>query len=331
MVNLTIGGGNIKGLAYLGVLEYLYLNNLISNNEKDNNYIKNFYGSSVGAIVGFGFIIGYSPMEFLNILIDINLEHYWDFDISNIEKKYSLISDIFFKKLKEIYSKKVDPDITFKQFHDKYNINLNIYATSLTRRKNICFNSTSYPDYKVITIIQASASIPIIFPPVIINNEYFIDGCMKCIDGVSNGIISNDNNIHYVIKSNYCYYKIYSFTDYLIQTLNCTLQNDEFIETKYTICIKTDDNYKSKLNFNDIKTSDKLKLFFLGLETAKEKLHSILNTENKEKEDKKEENKEEENKEENKEEENKEEENKEEINKKDNYTQTDDNTILIKS
>ena len=31
MVNLTIGGGNFKGISYVGALEYLYQNNMIKN------------------------------------------------------------------------------------------------------------------------------------------------------------------------------------------------------------------------------------------------------------------------------------------------------------
>ena len=50
----------------------------------------------------------------------------------------------------------------------------------------------TYPDLKIIKAVQASSSIPLIFPPVIINDEYFIDGCMKCIDGVCSKYVYSD-------------------------------------------------------------------------------------------------------------------------------------------
>ena len=61
MVNLTIGGGSLRGIAFVGSLEYLYSNNYIS-------IIDNFYGCSVGSIIGILYLIGYKPLEILNEL-----------------------------------------------------------------------------------------------------------------------------------------------------------------------------------------------------------------------------------------------------------------------
>ena len=166
MVNLIIGGGSIKGVAYTGALEYLHSNNLLAN-------IKKFYGSSVGSIIGIFYCSGYSPFQILQILLSLNFEDLWDFSFDNIEKKYSILSNLFFIKIREIYSQSENPNITFKQFYEKYNIDLNIFATSLTSRSNICFNKDNYPDVEILTVVQASSSIPLVFPPVIINDEYF--------------------------------------------------------------------------------------------------------------------------------------------------------------
>ncbi len=273
MVNLTIGGGNFKGISYVGALEYLYQNNMIKN-------IENFYGSSVGTIVGIFYIIGYTPFEILNILLNINLEDYWDFNFNNLEHSFSLISDSFFKKIKEVIEKKVNSNITFIEFYKKYNVKLNLFSTSLTQRKNICFNMETHPNTNVFKVLQASCSIPFIFPPVYINNEYYIDGCVKCIDGISKNIILNDQNVHFVIKGNYSIKKINSFVEYISEVINCTLQNEEDFNTEYTICINTSKEYNCKFNFNEIKFNDKIKLFYYGLSQAKlalcDKASSIL-------------------------------------------------------
>ena len=113
------------------------------------------------------------------------------------------------RRLKFTRSASANPNITFKQFYEKYNIDLNIFATSLTSRSNICFNKDNYPDVEILTVVQASSSIPLIFPPVIINDEYFIDGCMKCIDGVCNKIIEdNSDDINIIIKGDYTQKKL---------------------------------------------------------------------------------------------------------------------------
>ena len=265
MVNLTIGGGNFKGISYVGALEYLYQNNMIKN-------IENFYGSSVGTIVGIFYIIGYLPFEIFNILLNLNLQDYWDFNFNNLEYSFSLISDLFFKKIKEVFEKKENSNITFIEFYNKYNVKLNLFATSLTQRKNVCFNLETHPNISVFKVLQASCSIPLIFPPVNINDEYYIDGCIKCIDGISKNIILNDENIHFVIKADYSFKKITSFIEYISEVINCTLQNEENIDTEYTILIKTSEEYANKYNFNDINFNDKIKLFYLGISQAKNAL-----------------------------------------------------------
>jgi len=273
MVNLTIGGGNFKGISYVGALEYLYQNNLIKK-------IENFYGSSVGTILGIFYIIGYTPFEIFNILLNLNLQDYWDFSFNNIEYSFSLISDSFFKKIKELFEKMENSNITFIEFYNKYNVKLNLFTTSLTQRKNVCFNIETHPNENVFKVLQASCSIPLIFPPVNIDNEYYIDGCMKCIDGISKNIILNDENIHFVIKGDYSVKKISSFIEYISEVINCTLQNEENFNTEYTISIKNSEEYENKYNFNDIKFNDKIKLFYQGLSQAKlalcDKISNIL-------------------------------------------------------
>ena len=276
-INLIIGGGSVKGVAYTGALEYLYKNNLLNN-------IKKFYGTSVGSIVGVFYCSGLEPFEILKILLSLNFENLWDFSFENIEKRYSIISDLFFNKVREIYSQFENPKITFKQFYEKYNIDLNFYATSLTTRKNTCFNKDTYPNVEILTAVQASSSIPLIFPPVIINEEYFIDGCMKCLDGVCSNIInSNNEDINYIIKSDYKNKNINSFMDYLSEVINCTLQNENCINNEYTVDISFSENYKAKLNFNDLDNSSKLHLYYEGFKQCRNKIKPLIIQNEKEK------------------------------------------------
>jgi hypothetical protein len=276
-INLIIGGGSVKGVAYTGALEYLYKNNLLNN-------IKKFYGTSVGSIVGVFYCSGLEPFKILKILLSLNFENLWDFSFENIEKRYSIISDLFFNKIREIYSEFENPKITFKQFYEKYNIDLNFYATSLTTRKNTCFNKDTYPNVEILTAVQASSSIPLIFPPVIINEEYFIDGCMKCLDGVCSNIInSNNKDINYIIKSDYENKNINSFMDYLSEVINCTLQNENCINNEYTVNISFSENYKAKLNFNDLDNSSKLHLYYEGFKQCRNKIKPLIIQNEKEK------------------------------------------------
>ena len=261
MVNLTIGGGAIKGFAFLGALEYLYINNLLNN-------IENFYGTSIGSIIGILFIIGYKPIEILGELLKVDFSNFNTFDLDHLYNKYSLLTDAFFVKMHEIFSKKEDINITIEDFNKKYNVHINIYSTELHTRKNININENSFPKLKVLTAVQASSSIPILFPPIIIDDKFYIDGCLKNIDGVN-------NSDGYIIKSNNSYKKINNFSDYLLEIINCTLQPtiSKDIDNEKTIAINFDKIVlQSKYNFLDIVNSDKILLFYEGILQAKNKI-----------------------------------------------------------
>lgn len=261
MVNLIIGGGNFKGLAYLGAIEYLYKKQLL-------NKIDNFYGTSVGSMIGILFCAGINPYNILNILLKTNFEEYCNMNMSNLEKSYSLITHSLFDIIDNEFEKYNLKDITIKEYCKKFSININIYATSLKHRKKITFNKETFPDLKVIEAIKASCSIPILFPPIIINNEYYVDGCLKSIDGIFYDDI-NKKEVNYIIKSDYSNNEINNFMSYLSQVVNCLVDNNQSIDIDTTIKFKFDNELENKYNFNDVDNSLKLKLFYIGLNTAK--------------------------------------------------------------
>ena len=114
--------------------------------------------------------------------------------------------------------------------------------------------------------MSASASIPILFPPVIINGEYFVDGCLKAIDGVVDEI--NDG---YTIKFNYKVNKIDSFLSYVSELLMCGITSTSIIKPNInTLIINLPPHFENKYNFNDIKNSDKIELYYEGLVQAQE-------------------------------------------------------------
>ncbi len=84
-----MGGASYKGFTFLGALHYLDTKNYLS-------LLKNFYGSSIGAILGIFYIIGMKPFDIFQFLLNINLEDICDFDINNITNSYSIISNKFF-------------------------------------------------------------------------------------------------------------------------------------------------------------------------------------------------------------------------------------------
>ena len=255
MTSLCIGGGSYKGFCFLGALDYLYKKNYLT-------LLKNFYGTSIGAIIGVLFIIGIKPLVILDFFLKIDFNELWDFDIKNLTNSYSLLSNKLFKNhLIFLFQKYEDINISIKDFIKKYEINVNIYATSLKKRELINFNTKEYENIKIIDALQASASIPIIFPPVLINNEYFVDGCCKSLDGVLNYIDDG-----YTIRFNFDYTEISNLTDYITELISTGATSKKKIKSNInTLEINLPNHFKKKYNFNDIKNSDKIELFYEGL------------------------------------------------------------------
>jgi hypothetical protein len=100
---------------------------------------------------------------------------------------------------------------------------------------------------------------------------------MKCLDGVCSNIIENNNeDINYIIKSDYANKNINSFMDYLSEVINCTLQNENCINNEYTVNISFSESYKNKLNFNDLNNSSKLHLYYEGFKQCRNRIKPLI-------------------------------------------------------
>lgn len=263
MTDLTIGGGNFKGFAFLGALEYLHSKNYIT-------CINNFYGSSIGAIIGTLYLINYKPYEILNIFLNINLKHFWDFSIDNINNNYSILGDNFYNFYFNTFSKKEDTNITLLEFYNKYNIKLNILSVCLNDRSIIEFNIDNFPNLKVIDAVRASFSIPILFSPVKINNKFYVDACVKNNPGTL-----NKNKTGYIIKLDNYYFKVNNFFEYLYEVFLTSCTNEEIFNNINTININLPDEYVKTIRFDSITNTDKIKLFYIGIEQAKKQMNSF--------------------------------------------------------
>lgn len=173
MNDLFIGGGAIDGLSFIGALEYLHQNKLLE--------IKRFYGCSIGSLIGILYISGFTPTKILSSFMKIELSELITYDFSKIKSNKSLLDD---KLLNTFISFLGDnEDLTIKEFSDKYKVDINIYATNINTYCYTNFNKRCFPDIKLKDVIIASMSVPFIFPPVKIKEDYYIDGCIKNIIG----------------------------------------------------------------------------------------------------------------------------------------------------
>lgn len=175
MNDLFIGGGGHSGAIFVGALEYIHENKLLD--------LKNFYGCSVGSLIGCLYISGHKPKDILSNLLELELSEVVKYNLDNLMSEFYIIDDILLETLIGFLWTNVDENITMRGFTDKYNVNVNIYATNLTKNQYTNINNTTYPDVKLKDALKASMSIPFVFRQVEIKGDKFVDGCCKNLYG----------------------------------------------------------------------------------------------------------------------------------------------------
>jgi NTE family protein len=168
---LVLSGGGARGFAHLGLLQALnevgILPDVIS-------------GTSAGALVGVLYADGYSPVEILKIL---NPGSRLDFMRPALPREGLLQIGGIIKIMKNSLRAK-----TFEELK----IPLYVTATDLNNGKAVYFSSGD-----LLEPVIASASIPVLFQPVTINNILYVDG----------GVLDNlplhpiENNCSFLIGS----------------------------------------------------------------------------------------------------------------------------------
>jgi len=170
---LIISSGGNKGLAIIGSLDELLKYYPIKN-------FKYLTGCSMGAFLCFLLNIGYTINELKEILFTMNFEIFQDLKIINIIEKCGFDEGIKFTNFLKaiILNKNFDQNITFKELFDLTGKILTITVTNIT--KGICeyHNVFTSPDMSLLISLRMTTNIPILFSPILYNNNYYLDGAL---------------------------------------------------------------------------------------------------------------------------------------------------------
>jgi predicted acylesterase/phospholipase RssA len=211
---LCLSAGGIFGISYLGALDYLIEEKILNLND-----IKNYVGTSVGTIFLFLIILGYSIENINSIIINFNLiKLQSEINIENILENFGINNgNKFICMIKYFLKKKLNiDDITFNELYVKYNKNFIVIGTNYSNGSEAVFNYINTPNMSIITAIRISISIPIIFTPVLYNDNYYVDG------GLTNMFPINHCNQETTIAINLSFpdsYKINNILDIFLNSL----------------------------------------------------------------------------------------------------------------
>jgi predicted acylesterase/phospholipase RssA len=174
---ICIGSGGLKGITFVSAL-----NNLEKNNYLSLNNIKKYTGISVGSIICILLIVGYKLDEIIDIVInldyneikpDISLDLIIEnFGFDNGENIINFLKNLILKKINK------NDDITFLELYNITNKEFYVATTNFSKNKEKIFNFKDTPNVSVFMAIRMSISIPIIFTPVLFENDYYVDGAL---------------------------------------------------------------------------------------------------------------------------------------------------------
>ncbi len=149
-VGLVLSGGGTRGFAHLGVLQAL---------EEAGIKPDIISGVSAGSIAGALYADGMEPKEILDALTSKKILDYLDFTLP----KTGLVKMTGFEKTLQKQLKAL--------YFEDLRIPLKVFAVNIQTGEYKCFEKGP-----LVIAVKASSSIPIIFPPVLIEKELYVDG-----------------------------------------------------------------------------------------------------------------------------------------------------------
>lgn len=248
-VALVLSGGGAKGYAHLGVLRVL---------EKEDIKIDYIAGTSIGALVGTLYSIGYSIDEIEKVLDNLNIESFLEsgsdltgLDLAKKEtlKKYSFYINFDnelnyslpkgLRETEELYlvvKNSLKNYENIKNF-DNFPIPIRVVATNLNTGE-----TKSFSEGDIAKILTASMAIPTIFEPVEVNGALYVDGLVsrnlpveEAYDMGADLVIASDVGTPVVKKDNY---NILSVLNQMIAIQSSYITKDS--KEKATVLISPD-------------------------------------------------------------------------------------------
>lgn len=271
---LVLSSASERGLLQLGNLQYLYEHDLLQN-------ITKYVSTSAGSIISLLLILEYSPIEILSYIFNDNIV-LETINIKNFISEFGLKSpDKFFSIIEEMILNKLDYLPSLSELYKHYGKSLYCVTYNLTENTTEYLSYLTYPDLSCIDAIKMSCNIPIIFPKIIYNNCFYIDGAIfdhypvnfaKSIANENENILGIDvETLHIYINPSFC--NIFQYLQ-SVASLAIRKYSPNIIETvKTDVCtikINSESDFKKFLNMNK---TDAYFIFTQGYDKTKEKLN----------------------------------------------------------
>jgi predicted acylesterase/phospholipase RssA len=174
--HLILSGGSWKGLYMIGTIDKLIDSKYFILDE-----IESIWATSAGTIVAILLSLKIDWKDIIKYFINIPLNHYemnLDFYLSAFKECGLLDKKFFINLLDSVFkAKQLDlQTITLKEFHEFSGKEIHFFSVKYETMETIDFNYKKNPDLKLLDVMYCSCTFPLLFKPIKINNEIYLDG-----------------------------------------------------------------------------------------------------------------------------------------------------------
>jgi predicted patatin/cPLA2 family phospholipase len=169
---LVLSGGALKGVAQLGALKYI-------EDTVGLESIDYFYGTSIGAVISYLLIIGFSPMEIIQTVIKSKLmdKLIATFNLFQMFQSRGIVNiNLLMAELELITILKTERVFTLRELYDCFGKELHCIAYNYSQRRVEHLSYLTHPDMDSITAIRLSSALPFVFEDVYYNGDLYLDG-----------------------------------------------------------------------------------------------------------------------------------------------------------
>jgi len=176
--HIVCSGGGIAGLQYFGILQESCKQGLWCIED-----IQTYYATSAGTLLGIFLLLRYDWKEVEVYLVKRPWYKLFPFGIKSIIGSISqkgMFSQDSIKKLVMpfLLAKDLSEDITMKEFYELTKIEFHCFTTNVHTYQCVDISYKTHPDWKLIDVVYSSCAMPIVFEPLLIDNQYYADGCL---------------------------------------------------------------------------------------------------------------------------------------------------------
>jgi predicted acylesterase/phospholipase RssA len=174
--HIVCSGGGAAGFNFYGALKNLAVHN-IWNIEN----IESMYGTSVGSIIIIALALKYEWQTLDEYLIKRPWHHLFDISVESVLNIFTT-KGIFKTKVIEgtftplFEGKDISINVTMKEFFEITRIDIHIYTVELNTFRIVDISHKTHPDWRVVDAVYCSCSLPLIFTPFQLDNDFFCDG-----------------------------------------------------------------------------------------------------------------------------------------------------------